>query len=344
MADKAEIHGVVARCTSKLTLYEFLKAIGKLVSPSSVISAGKISGNNLGVFLTSAESCETVLSAQKLSICGENVPISAFVPAIKTVYIKGVPGSYSTKPIVDFLKRNGEIKSAPYRPPNPKKDIPVGFSHCISHKIVVKMVLKKGVVLRSVVDIDFGCDILGVKIEYGAKKCFTCCQSGPKNKESFPAMNSDQKTAQSPSSPAKTPHTPSSTGGTEKVSEDTDSATGEPPNTSRIEPTETPAPVNIPKVTQASMETIPFPSSPSNKQSYREVVASASLPNIDGNDVIPHIPVNITTTPQSSRDKQRKRSKSDVRSEEEEEDSNMLVSAGKSPCNDAKSLKTHDVF
>lgn len=194
MPDKpSELHGIVLKCLPAVKPVEYLSALAKVLDPKSVKSFGQIAGNNYGVFFNTAEECEKAQQSKQILVSNQIVQIHRYDPAIKTVFIKGVPMVSSLEPLKNFLATKGEIKSEFKR--LPIKDAPECFAHLLSHTIQVRMLLKKDdKELPPFATIDFGEDVISVKIEHGARKCFTCGDRNhiaklcPKNKKAFPDM------------------------------------------------------------------------------------------------------------------------------------------------------------
>lgn len=146
-------------------------ALQEIINPKNVISIGKIAGNNYGVFFNNSDDCQKVRDTEFLIVKGHKIKINDFTPRVKTIYVKNVPVVDNLKPLTDFLSGYGEIKEQPKR--LKAKEVPDLWTHCVSHTIILKMVLdeSKGV-LPGHASIDLGSDITTVKIEYPGSASF----------------------------------------------------------------------------------------------------------------------------------------------------------------------------
>lgn len=190
---KPELHGIVLKSHANLNVVDYLKSLSLIVNPKSVISFGKVAGNNYGVFFTNEQDRDKVLETEIVKVNNIQINVQEYAPAVKTVFLKGVPLLENEQPITDFMSKFGTIKTKPMR--LPLKDVPEGFEHVLSHTLVLKMVLNEDTVLPNYTKIDVGSDVIKVKIEHGFKKCFQCGERGhekklcPYNIEIFPEVN-----------------------------------------------------------------------------------------------------------------------------------------------------------
>ncbi len=168
------------------------------MNPKSVKSFGKVAGNNYGIFFTNEQDRDKVLELDNIKIKQVELKVHQYAPAVKTVFIKGVPMLENEQPIADFMSQFGMLKTKPTR--LPLKDVPVGFEHVLSHTLVLKMVFKSDdITLPNYAKIDVGSDVIKVKIEHGFKKCFQCGERGherklcPNNVEEFPEVIGDKQ-------------------------------------------------------------------------------------------------------------------------------------------------------
>lgn len=199
---QSDLHGVVLKSHDNLRVFDYLEEIAAVIDPRSVKSFGKIAGKNYGVFFESREECEKLLQVGRVLVKGTGISIEEYAPALKTVFIKGVPLLSSLGPLYDLLSKYGEVKSKLVR--LPLKDVPESFAHVMSHTLSVKMVFdSEKDSLPQFAKVNFGCDIIKVKIECGFRKCYKCGDHGhlikmcPKNRKAFPDVNGDGSSTES---------------------------------------------------------------------------------------------------------------------------------------------------
>lgn len=103
-AAKHELYGIVLKCLPTLKPADYLAALSTFVDPKSVTSFGKITGNSYGVFFSSEEKCEAALKRKEVKIKSEIIKIFPYEPAVKNVFIKGVPIVSNFEPLAEFLR------------------------------------------------------------------------------------------------------------------------------------------------------------------------------------------------------------------------------------------------
>lgn len=203
MSVKPELYGIVLKSHASLNVADYLKWLSTVVNPKSVQSFGKVAGNNYGIFFSNEQDRDKVLELDNVKVNKVELRVNQYAPAVKTVFIKGVPMLENDQPVSDFMSQFGTLKTKPTR--LPLKDVPVGLEHVLSHTLVVKMVLKSDdTLLPNYAKIDVGSDIIKVKIEHGFKKCFQCGERGherklcPNNIDEFPEATKDSQKVSQP--------------------------------------------------------------------------------------------------------------------------------------------------
>lgn len=172
-SDKSDLYGVVLKCHNEIKQIDYLLELAKVINPKSVKSFGKIAGNTYGIFFNSEEDFETLLEKSEIVVKSVPIKVYEYAPAVKNIFIKGIPVIDDLTPLKNYLASYGEIKSDFAR--LPIKDVPAEFSHLVSHTLQIKMVLNDNIrSLPNYAKIDFGNDIITLKIEHGGKKCYKC--------------------------------------------------------------------------------------------------------------------------------------------------------------------------